>query len=436
MKKLFALLLLLSSFGVQAKEISVIAFGEGENYDWAVLNAVENAVRQTNEISIEGNGLHKIDISSSISREQSQSGNSSSNTDATLNAKGEFGREGYLDAKGNVNSNNSYEDHKTDTIAAGVKDNSKHIPATYKGVVSSYEILEHGEEKGIHRVKIKALVNQACPAILNCATQKVDCSCYACQIGYKPVDKECLACDDKEVCGCVDGKKWSKEQNQCVYDVRDYKSKNLVKKADYSLAVLPFKATKQLNCLGKKVSIDELNTLITNAFVENLVSSRKFSLVDRNNLDNYADELSLIANDLTLSENKIRLKNIVPADYILVGTIENFSATETKEFIEFTGETSYESSSKLKLSYRILETATMEIVSSGSVEKKFSKDDAFSSCYNVEELLVGRVVKDASNKLLTDIFPDYKVSESSEAKKPAKKKAEPAQPVDYSLILD
>ena len=35
-----------------------------------------------------------------------------------------------------------------------------------------------------------------------------------------------------------------------------------------------------------------------------------------------------------------------------------------------------------------------------------------------------------------DIFPDYKVSESSEAKKPAKKKAEPAQPVDYSLILD
>ncbi len=380
MKKLFALLILLSSFGVQAKEISVIAFGEGENYDWAVLNAVENAVRQTNEISIEGNGLHKIDISSSISREQSQSGNSSSNTDATLNAKGEFGREGHLDAKGNVNSNNSYEDHKTDTITAGVKDNSKHIPAKYKGIVSSYEVTEHTTKNGLHQVKIKAVIEK--------------------------------------------------------HDSKDYKSKNLIKKAEYSLAVLPFKGLKQFKCLGQKVSLDDLNTLITNAFVENLVPSRKFNLVDRNNLDNYADELSLIANDLTLSENKIRLKNIVPADYILVGTIENFSATETKEFIEFTGETSYESSSKLKLSYRILETATMEIVSSGSVEKKFSKESAFSSCYNVEELLVGRAVKDASNKLLADIFPDYKVSESSEAKKPAKKKAEPAQPVDYSLILD
>lgn len=380
MKKLFALLLFLTSFSVQAKEISVTAIGEGENYDWAVLNAVENAVRQTSEISIEGNGLHKIDVSSSITREQSQSGSSSSNADATLNAKGNFDRESSLDAKGNVNSKNSYEEHNTDTITAGVKDNSKHIPAKYKGVVSSYEVTEHTTKNGVHQVKIKAIVEK--------------------------------------------------------HDSKDYESKNLIKKAEYSLAVLPFKGLKPFNCLGQKVSLDDLNTLVTNAFIENLLPSRKFNLVDRNNFDNYADELSLIASDLTLSENKIRLKNIVPADYILVGTIENFSATETKEFIELTGETNYKSSSKLKLSYRILETATMEIVSSGSVEKNFSKESAFSSCYNVEELLVNRAVKDASNKLLTDIFPDYKVSKSTEATRPAKKKVAPAQPVDYSLVLD
>ena len=92
-------------------------------------------------------------------------------------------------------------------------------------------------------------------------------------------------------------------------------------------------------------------------------------------------------------------------------------------------------SSKLKLSYRILETATMEIVSAGSVEKKFSKDDAFSSCYNVEELLTNRAIAEASEKLLTDIFPNYQPPKQ-EAKKSTQKASKPAKQVDYSLPLD
>lgn len=381
MKKLLFLLLFLTAFNVQAKEIVVSAIGEGENYDWAVLNAVENAVRQTNDITIEGNGLQKIDISSSINRERTISGNSSEQAIATLNASGEYGKKGKLDAKGNYQNNSDLKVSDNENITASIKDNSKSIPAKYKGVVSSYEVVEHTENNGKHQVKINATVVK-----------------------------------------------------EDVYDVHDYKSKDLVKKAEYSLAVLPFKATKHLNCLGQKVSKDELNTLITNAFIEKLTPSRKFNLVDRNNLDNYADELALITDNMTLPENKVKLKNLVSADYILVGTIENLTAISKKEYIAFTGETSYESSSKLKLSYRILEAATMEIVSSGAVEKKFSKDGAFSSCYNVEELLINRAVSEASEKLLKDIFPDYK-PQKQETKK-ATKKAQPAQPVDYSLPLD
>ena len=382
MKKILFALLFFTAFTVQAKEVVVSAVGEGDDYDWAVLNAVENAVRQTNDITIEGKGLQKIDVSSSVGRERTVKGGSSTQASATLNASGEYGKKGNLDAKGNYQRNSDFEVNDNEKITAGIKDNSKAIPAKYKGVVSSYEVVEHTQNNGKHQVKINATVVK-----------------------------------------------------EDVYDSHDYKSKGLVKKAEYSLAVLPFKATKQISCLGKKVSTDELNTLIANAFVEKLAPSRKFNLVDRNNLDNYADELALITDDMTLPENKVKLKNIVSADYILVGTIENFTATSEKEYIELTGETNYESSSKLKLSYRILEAATMEIVSAGSVEKKFSKDGAFSSCYNVEELLINRAISESSDKLLADIFPDYQPPKQ-EVKKSAQKAAKPAKPIDYSLPLD
>lgn len=58
----------------------------------------------------------------------------------------------------------------------------------------------------------------------------------------------------------------------------------------------------------KKADIKELNTIISNTFIEKLAPSRKFNLVDRNNLDDYAAEMSIIEGDMTLPENKVKLK--------------------------------------------------------------------------------------------------------------------------------
>ncbi len=369
MKKILFALLFFTAFTVQAKEITVTATGSGKTKDFAIIDAVENAVRQTTEITVERDkAFQQLDIKAS--REYARKK-----------------RDVYSDSQeedGEVVSGNKSQHDKTDShvITENLENNSKEILAKYKGSVQSYQVLKEEEKGNLFYVTISAVVIK-----------------------------------------------------EDIYDPHNYKSKNLNKSADYSLAVLPFKTTRQLRCLGQKVSTDELNTLIANAFVEKLKPSRKFNLVDRNNLDNYADELALITNDMTLPENKVKLKNIVSADYILVGTIENFTVNSEKEYIELTGETSYESSSKLKLSYRMLEAATMEIVSVGSVEKKFSKDEAFSSCYNVEELLVNKAISEASEKLLIDIFPDYK-PEKEKIKESSNKASKPSKPVDYSLQLD
>lgn len=354
MKNLLFALLVCFAINVQAKEIVVSAFGEGEDYDWAVLNAVENAVRQTSDITVERDGLHKTGSTAVTTKEHVQKGHSDFSADTGLNVKGEYAKTaGSLVADGKYNEQAGYNNTDTLKLTNSVKDDSKHILAQYKGVVSSYEVVEQTKNNGLYQVKIKAVIKK-----------------------------------------------------EDTYDPHDYKKKSLVKKADYSLAIMPFKAIKNFNCLGRKIDLDEINSLITNAFVTNLMPSRKFNLVDRNNLDNYNDELALINDDMTLPENKVRLKNIVSADYILVGSIDHFSAATTSGTVEMLGEKYTESSSKIKLSYRILETATMEIVSAGTVEKKFSKDGAFSSCANVEELLINRAVKEAGEKLLKDIFSE------------------------------
>ncbi len=86
------------------------------------------------------------------------------------------------------------------------------------------------------------------------------------------------------------------------------------------------------------------------------------------------------------------------------------------------------------MSCKLLETATMEIISVGSVEKGFSKNGTFSSCANIETLLIKRAVAEASDRLLSDVFPDYQPVKTQPQPKKIKKGALP-QKIDYSLPL-
>lgn len=382
MKKIVYALLVLFSFNVNAKEVVVTAYGEGENYDWAVMNAVENAVRQTANISLHRDGLSKVDVTASVSHKAGYE----ENLDFSDKLNIDYQQKGIAfpnkkQLKGEENIKSGYKAEANETVTASFQDNSKEILAQYSGVVSSYEVLEHLEENGKHKVKIKATVTK-----------------------------------------------------EDIYDSHDYKSKDLIKKSNYSLAVMPFKISGNVNCLGQKINVKSMNETINNLFIEKFAPSRKFNLLDRSNLDNYAAEMSVIENDMTLPENKIKLKNLVTADYILVGTIDNFTASTAKNYIELTGETNYSSSSKLRLSYRILETATMEIVSAGSIEKKFNKEGRFSSCDNVKQLLFERAISAATDKILSDIFPDYQPVKKVKKKKTSPQKVSvPEQ--DYSLPL-
>lgn len=158
-EKILYLLFLLTAFNANAKEIVVTAYGEGEDYDWAVMNAVENAVRQTSDIAIQSDGLHKVDVSTTVKHNASFEGEANANDKLNIDIKErdnllpetkQLGAEENAQIKVKANAD--------ETVTARFRDNSKDIMAKYKGSVSSYEVLEHSEENGKHKVKIKAVV--------------------------------------------------------------------------------------------------------------------------------------------------------------------------------------------------------------------------------------------------------------------------------------
>lgn len=200
----------------------------------------------------------------------------------------------------------------------------------------------------------------------------------------------------------------------------DYKSPDLIKKAKYSLSIVPFKATKEISCLGRKVSSKDFISKLSNTLSEQISKSKKFNLVDRDNLDAYADELALITNNTAHESNQSRLKNVSSADYILVGKIDSFVTTKTTQNVPMTGESYSNSRATSQVSYKLIETATMEVITSATVDERLKKDGSFNSCANLENEISKKIGLKISNEILTELFPGYepkKKVQESKAKK-------------------
>ena len=90
------------------------------------------------------------------------------------------------------------------------------------------------------------------------------------------------------------------------------------------------------------------------------------------------------------------------ADYLLIVTVDDFgAATQTRE-IKLTGEKITSGTANLSVSYKLIETATMEIVSMNDVAHDISLSGA-SSCNGAISTLSKKAGKELVNSLLSDI---------------------------------
>lgn len=351
MKYFIILLNLLLSFSAQAKDVEIEAIGVGDSYDWAIMNAIDNAVKQSQGVTISRQApIQKLEMNSSFNEKSNQSASFNIEANESLSIdNGEFlsgAKRASYDgkAKGNANAEQSYNSKNTATVEL------KKIDAKYKGSIKKYRVLSSEEKNDKFYVKILAT----------------------------------------------------------VFEPEEYKSPKLGgKKSDYSLSILPFKTSSNFYCLGSKISSKKLGERLANGLNSKLSSTKKFNILDRQNFDIYADELGLINNEFTKEEDKSKLKNITSADYMLVGTLDKYLATSDTEHIAITGEDNITSSASLQVSYKILETATMEVILASTAKYNFYKEGNFSSCVNVNELLSRKVSDKITLQIMDELFPNY-----------------------------
>lgn len=178
------------------------------------------------------------------------------------------------------------------------------------------------------------------------------------------------------------------------------------------IAVLGFKA-KDSQIFNGRLSATEQVSSVTDALVASFTSTRKFSVLDRDNDDVYQLEKTLIASDDVDAKELQKFGNVKGTDYIVTGSIKNITINSTKQKIELSGDTFVTKSASVMVDYRLISFATRQVVYSSSVRIVLNNSEV-SSLNSVE--IVAKLMNKASLKIvdacIEAIYPPQVVSVS------------------------
>lgn len=159
------------------------------------------------------------------------------------------------------------------------------------------------------------------------------------------------------------------------------------------LAVMPFGAT--CDAIGRKV---------TQQAVSQLVQSRRFAVLDRENDDAYVAEASRWASNLTRVQEKAKLAQQLGADYLLVATVGSFEAAEKTQTLTLTGEQKQVVSAYGTLQYRVLVPATMQVKWASDIAVRIERP-ADSANAAPEDILAAELAGRLNTEIMESIYP-------------------------------
>lgn len=339
-----------------AKVEKVVATGTGATEYEATVDAIDNAIRQNSNVAVNGgsgkivNAKHDLEDhrkadashSASVSGSASFEASSSSSENASSGSKKKWWQF-WRKSESHASADSSYKESYNDKGSSDI---------------SSHEELSYAERD------------------INMKYQgKIE--------GYKVLEMK------------QKGKKYTAKIEAKVFVVDDYVSPDMVKKSKYRVAITDFEGKRNWDCLSEKMIVKPLE--------KKLVKSKKVTMVDRANFDKQMKELGLLNKDIANRENQSKLKQVAIADYILVGQIESFNINRTEKDIALTGEHISKTDVSVTVSYKLIETATMDIVSSESSTQSLHFDRR-ASCADAANRLAELAGKDLADKMIEDVF--------------------------------
>jgi TolB-like protein len=163
------------------------------------------------------------------------------------------------------------------------------------------------------------------------------------------------------------------------------------------IAVFPFKV---FNVQGDKEKLlRSVNQEINNYFVQ----TRKFAVLDRTYIEEVAKEKSKILDESAPVIEMAKLGNEILADFIIVGSIEDFKIEKTTTKI-LTDESTkiVRESAIININYRVVDVTTKQISNSDSIKIKMSIKGGINEAISE---IAPRVAKNLGEEVLFSVYP-------------------------------
>lgn len=181
-----------------------------------------------------------------------------------------------------------------------------------------------------------------------------------------------------------------------------------------TLAVLPFVLEPhniQINVNENEMKFQIVESEFADQLLQNLVKSRKFTVLERSFVEKIMKENKLTESDYAKPGEDQRIGKLLVADYLVVGHVDRVEFYLEKKFIEITKETSIRLKSTMKVHFRVVETKSGKVVCANTITRKLdSKDIPAQDRKNMtggdyRDLLFSDTATVAATYILEGVYP-------------------------------
>ncbi|MBK2123644.1 CsgG/HfaB family protein [Fangia hongkongensis] len=171
-----------------------------------------------------------------------------------------------------------------------------------------------------------------------------------------------------------------------------------------TLAILPFQFSP--GSVSGELNPLQLRDLLYQDIQNKLTASSLFRVMDRSNIDQkaYEKEMALILSNRTSSEQKARFGAQVGADYLLVGNVQRLVFKKVKK--DFYGGDFSQWHVQMTVNYRLLETATMQVLKTDNIRTSISPNEVnkiLQDPMNTKDDVLNRLVSEAASQLAESV---------------------------------
>lgn len=138
---------------------------------------------------------------------------------------------------------------------------------------------------------------------------------------------------------------------------------------------------------------------VNQSMVDYLTGTRHFSVLDRDYLPERLNELQSLNRDDVETAERARIGNSLGADYIVAGTVEELSKTDSVSKVPFTNEVVKSTKVKVVVSWRVIEAASGQVMVSNTIadQRSIKSEDA-------DQGFVGRLIGREIGETINDII--------------------------------